>query len=507
MSDVRRNHRDCDILMITEDTYPFVRSEAASWVANIIQGLPNYRFGIIFIDTKSDKYTDYAYPLPENLIFLESVYLFEPLVRTMHKSPSVHPEALTALKDFHANLQQSAQETTGLAQPLPSIDQLMTEKKGFNVCQFMHSEQAWSFIEESYRGSSSDPSFINYFWNIRHMHLPLWNLQAVLASLHNFKLIHPIATGYAGLLAVMLKQAAQKPIILSEHGIYTKEKDIELFQKPMMQVLDPLLGEQTALTYQHPLWLRFYRSLARMCYAEAWQIISLYDAAKKQQILDGAPEDKCRIIANGVPIEKFRALTRPLHEPISKTICFAGRFVRIKEVKTLIRTMHMVSSTMPEAAALIKIVGELDEDYLQECKAFIDFLNLSEHIQFMEEGDMQDVLAQAAVLVLPSISETMPFILLEALAAGIPVLATDMGACREILLGHAHDDPCLAPAGEIISLATPELLAQAILKFLQDETLWRRTQQAALLRSEAFNIKNMLNNYQHVYQKAMIWQA
>lgn len=49
---------------------------------------------------------------------------------------------------------------------------------------------------------------------------------------------------------------------------------------------------------------------------------------------------------------------------------------------------------------------------------------------------------------LPAIRESMPFVLLESFAAGVPVVATDVGACKEMIMGINEEDAALGPAGK-----------------------------------------------------------
>lgn len=72
------------------------------------------------------------------------------------------------------------------------------------------------------------------------------------------------------------------------------------------------------------------------------------------------------------------------------------------------------------------------------------------------------------VLVLTSISEAQPLVILEAGAAGIPIVATDVGACREIIEGTTDEDRALGAGGIITPLASPASTADAIYTLLSD---------------------------------------
>lgn len=506
MIETIKSAREVDVLMILEGTYPFVKGGVSSWVCDMLQNLPQYRFGILFLGASKGMYEELVYPLPDNVLHLQILYLFEPH-RSRGKLKPVSPEAQMNLYAFHDNLKASHHQQVGLSEPLLNLDKLMCPQTGFDFNQFKRSEESWQFIIEKYSQYSTDPSFINYFWNIRNMHEPLWNLHAALEHIPKIKLIHPISTGYAGILSVMLKQKTKKPILLSEHGLYTKERNIELLQSPMLIESDPLLTDKKAFSYQHDLWLRFYSSLARMVYQEAHTIVSLFLGAQKQQIAAGADPAKARIVANGINIDLYKPLRRLPPSSIPKTVCFVGRFVRIKDLKTIIRAIYYIYQKDRDVRGLIKIVGEPDEAYLDECVEYIRLLELSEVIQFIEEGGMIETISRSGLLLLSSISEGMPMVILEALAAGVPVISADVGACREIIEGRDIDDKELGHAGAVVSVANATTLADEALKLLNNPSQWYQAQQAGIQRVEKYYSSSlMISQYIKLYDEILAWQ-
>lgn len=498
--------KEVDVLMILEGTYPFVKGGVSSWVSDILKNLPQYRFGILFLGANKGIYKELLYPLPDNVIHLQILYLFEPH-QASEKANSINPESLINLYALHDNLKTSHHQQVGLSEPLVDLDKLMCPHTGIDYNQFKRSEESWQFIVEKYSQYSTDPSFINYFWNIRNMHEPLWNLHAALDHMPKFRFIHPVSTGYAGLLSVMLKQKSKKPILLSEHGLYTKERSIELLQSPMLIESDPLLTDKKAFSYQHDLWLRFYSSLARMVYQEASSIVSLFIGAQQQQIAAGADPEKTMVIANGINIELYKPLRRLPPSNILKTVCFVGRVVRIKDLKTIILAIYYIYQKDKEIRGLIKIVGEPDQNYLEECVEYIRLLELNEVIHFVEEGGMIEILSRSGLLLLSSISEGMPMVILEALAAGVPVITTDVGACREIIEGRDNEDKALGIAGAVVSVANATTIAQEALKLLSNSKKWYKAQQAGIQRVEKYySWSLMISQYIKLYDETLVWQ-
>ncbi|WP_255415391.1 GT4 family glycosyltransferase PelF [Exiguobacterium sp. AM39-5BH] len=110
----------------------------------------------------------------------------------------------------------------------------------------------------------------------------------------------------------------------------------------------------------------------------------------------------------------------------------------------------------------LTIMGPLDEDedYAEECRLLIEQSGLTDYVELVGKVDVQAYLPTFDLLLLTSISEGQPLAILEGMAAGIPWVATDVGACSELLYGRA-DDP-FGPAGFIVPPVHPEAVADKV---------------------------------------------
>jgi glycosyltransferase involved in cell wall biosynthesis len=111
-------------------------------------------------------------------------------------------------------------------------------------------------------------------------------------------------------------------------------------------------------------------------------------------------------------------------------------------------------------------------------------------------------LGQIDVVVLTSLSEAQPLVILEAGAAGVPVVATDVGACSEMILGHANEEPRLGPGGAITLLCNPSATAREVSKLLTDRA-WH-TQCANALRERVrlhYDKRSLDRTYREIYDK------
>ncbi|KTD61685.1 GT4 family glycosyltransferase PelF [Legionella spiritensis] len=501
--------KQVDILLFAEGTYPFVKGGVSTWIFEMIKNLAEYRFGIIFLGAYEGLYDEPLYPLPENLVHLQIVYLFQSENQDdiPHKN-KIHKKTLHDIKRMHDIFKNSHELPIGLSDSIGDIGEMIERGKGFDYFQFLHSEEAWQYISEQYCNYSTDPAFIDYFWNIRNMHAPLWRMEEVIPQVPMAGILHTISTGYAGMLAAMVHQRYGFPLILSEHGLYSKERNIELLQTTMFSKVDRLLANVKTFNYQHRLWLNFYNTLARICYHNANPIISLFENASIQQQAAGADSNKTRVIPNGIDIPKFASVRRPPGTPVPKIVCYVGRVVRIKDIKTFIRSVAIMATKDKDIIAWIKTAGSDDPDYKQECLDYIALMGLENKIKIVMEGDMLDVLAQIGVLVLSSISEGMPLVLLESMAAGIPVIATSVGACREIIEGRDEEDKALGKCGSVVSIVNASMLADEVVNLLNNPDLWLQMREVCIKRAEKYyNQTDMLSSYRKIYNTAMgIWQ-
>jgi glycosyltransferase involved in cell wall biosynthesis len=96
-------------------------------------------------------------------------------------------------------------------------------------------------------------------------------------------------------------------------------------------------------------------------------------------------------------------------------------------------------------------------------------------------------------------------VLLEAFASGLPVVTTDVGACREIIEGNSDEDRALGCAGIVTPIADPEATAEAVVTLLSDENRWHAATKAGLDRLEKYYTQSgMLDSYKKVYDNALM---
>lgn len=488
-----------DICLLLESTYPYIRGGVSSWVHQIIRGLPEFTFALVFIGSNEEDYGSICYELPDNVVSLQSYFIMSSGTNTKPSSRRGKKEVYTKINELHSLFRNR--------DPLPpdqqsSLVKILSRNGNRAVSNIFFNEYSWEKVRHDYLTHCAHPSFIDYFWLIKTLHLPIFTLAEIVDKIPETRLYHAISTGYAGFLGSLLQQKRQKPLMLSEHGLYTKERKLDIIQASWIaeQVNLFKTGMDYKMGYLHNIAIRFFEVLGRLTYQFADPVIALSQSNQQKQIEYGATADATLVIPNGINLERFKAMAvnRPDNPPF--ILGFIGRVVPIKDVKTFVRALRILCNYMPEAEGWI--IGPEDEDpeYAGECKALAHSLGLQRNIQFLGFQSIDEYLPQLGLLVLTSISEGQPLVILEAFASGLPVVTTDVGFCREMIEGETPDDRELGLAGRVTQIADPTATANAARDMLSNVEVWRSARRVAEIRASQYYCESLLfKRYREIY--------
>lgn len=502
-NDLNRTATHADVGLLLEGTFPFVAGGVSSWVNQIIGGFPDLTFAIVFLGSRREDYTLPKFKLPSNVVHFESHFLYDSA-----DNPPVSPlkgdaQMFKVSEDLHDYFRNPQDNGAVGAQ---SLETIVGQLQGrMNRSEFLYSEASWNYITRTYQERCTDPSFVDYFWTVRTMHTPIWTLSKIVETLIPCRCYHTVSTGYAGFLGALLKRRYQKPLILSEHGIYTKERRIDLYAAQWIaDNRNVLQRDPTEAGYFRQAWVRFFEALGRMCYDASDQIIALYENNRLRQVQDGAKPERTFNIPNGIDVARFGALRHLRGEGIPKICCLIGRVVPIKDIKTYIRAMRIVATRLPEAEAWI--AGPEDESpaYVSECRELVKSLGLEGNVKFLGFQKLTELLPKVGLGVLSSISEALPLVMLEGYAAGVPSVSTDVGSCRQLIFGLTDEDQALGASGDIVGIADPQALAEAIIGFFTDDAKWLSASEAGVKRvNQYYTHELMFSRYREVYRRAL----
>lgn len=499
--------KTADVTLLLEGTYPYVYGGVSSWVHQMMRGLPEFTFSLIFIGSNSKQYGEMKYDIPDNVVHLEVHYLMEvqksDARQKVSKGRKGHAAAFKKIAQLHKGFK--AKKLPGEKALAGMLEVLGNDKGGVMYEDFLYSEEAWKYILEGYKEFSTDPSFIDYFWTVRTMHAPIFVLDKIARNVPESRFLHTISTGYAGFLGALISLRSERKLLISEHGIYTKERKIDLYQADWITDHPDIFsggGINSDIGYLRQLWVHFFEGLGRISYESADQIISLYEGNRARQLDGGADIQKTSVIPNGIQIERFLSAREARSKKIPMVAGLVGRVVPIKDIKTFIRAMHIVCDDIPEAEGWIIGPDEEDEEYANECKSLAINMGIGDKIKFLGMQNVVEIFPQIGVNVLTSISEALPLVVLEGYASGIPAVTTDVGACSELIFGSSEEDKLLGASGHIVSMANPDATAEAIVGLLSNEDRWYQAQAVAIKRVETYyREETLFDAYQAIYQR------
>ncbi len=203
------------------------------------------------------------------------------------------------------------------------------------------------------------------------------------------------------------------------------------------------------------------------------------------------------VIPNGIPTDEYapnpekRAQFRKAHgvEPEATVIVHVGRFVELKNHALLLRAFAQLSSSQP---LYLWLVG--DGELRPAMEQLAQELGISERVRFWGiRSDVADILNAADIFTLPSKYEGNPMSVMEAMAAGLPVVASRVGGVPE-LVDDEQTGILIPPDGEPCFVKALQTLVEHIL-------LRQQVGQAALQRAQQrFDVRQMVRRYEELYE-------
>jgi sugar transferase (PEP-CTERM/EpsH1 system associated) len=223
----------------------------------------------------------------------------------------------------------------------------------------------------------------------------------------------------------------------------------------------------------------------------------------------GVPESRIEQIYNGVDATRFRPAPVgrasidgcPFRGPDDWLVGTVGRIEVVKDQANLARAFVAAVNATPEARARLRLVIVGDGKLKSEVEAILESAGVRDLAWFAgERVDVVPVLQGLDCFVLPSLAEGVSNTILEAMACGLPVVATRVGANTQLV----EEDV----TGRTVPAADSEALAHAIGAYFQKPGLARDHGQAARRRVErTFNLERMVENYHRVYSDLLAGRA
>ncbi len=474
------------ICIIAEGCYPYVVGGVSGWVHSMIQAFPNQEFILLTVIANRELSGKFAYELPENVTEVHELYLEDVdwgSVNRRHRT-RMKQEEYQALRSLLLNHDVKWDVI---------FDYFHDNNVSIN--RILMGEDFYHAVLECYNLQYPDIVFSDFLWTMRSMYLPLF--LALSMEIPKADVYHAVSTGYAGILGSMGKYFHNGQLIISEHGIYTREREEELIKAEWVQRL------------YKKIWIQQFKKISQLAYDKADVVTSLYQHASELQIELGCEKEKTVITPNGINYRRFENLKdMPQGEEGFIHIGAVLRVTPIKDVKTMIQAFAYAKKRCPELK--LWIMGPYDEEpeYAAECFQMVETMEIPD-VVFTGRVQVTDYLGWMDMTILTSISEGQPLTILESFAAHVPVIATDVGNCKGLLYGEDDD---FGRAGILTHIMNIEEISNAMVYMAQNPGLRRQMGEAGYQRlMRKYKIEDMKKTYEKIYREAferqnVVWE-
>jgi glycosyltransferase involved in cell wall biosynthesis len=488
------------VTMVTEGTYPFSHGGVSTWCDQLIRGLPQHQFEITAITATGAEQC--VWELPDNVRSVHNLPLWG-AAKARPRRGGVSTTRPSLFRSRARRLPAGDPQDPVLRDAVMQLGEaLMQPNLGKAKGLFHEALKSWAAaaLHRDVEGALLSPMFVQFLmsrwlnqsllaqWGGRNRGLPtvadaVTATRLVAHALRPLQheppvadLTHLVANGIAGLVGLSAKWHYGTPYVLSEHGIYLRERYLSFGRS----------------TYSHPvkwLLLRFHRLLASAVYSEADLVAPGNVYNQRWETWGGVPDESIRTVYNGVDPGEF-ALTDA--EPEVPTISWVGRVDPIKDLETLIRAFAHVHDEMPQAR--LRIFGGTpagNESYRDGLVALVDQLGLTGSATFEGRVEaIQDAYAAGHVVALTSISEGFPYTVIEAMSCGRATVSTNVGGVAE----------AVGDAGLVVPPRQPRAFADACLMLLRDHgqrhVYAERARQRVI---DLFTLEQSLNAFSTIY--------
>lgn len=485
---------EAHVCLLLEGTYPYISGGVSTWTHDLIRSHADLKFALVSIAAATIPARQ-AFELPPNVVDWRTIRVgaLPRGQKSFAGSASLPLKLAPALSRYLER---------GRAEDFRTLNGLLAPVRGAAGEEtLLNSQEAWQTLTAMYEQGFHTTSFLDYFWTWRALVTGLYSV--LLADLPKARAYHAISTGYAGLLAARASIETGRPSLITEHGIYTNERRIEIALAEWLHDPGALsLGDSSEQGGLKALWTSAFAAYSRTAYEAAFRITTLYRGNQDMQKRDGAPPSKLAIIPNGIDAERFSKI-RKSSERRRPCVALIGRVVPIKDIKTYIRSVRILADSIPDVDALILGPDDEDAEYARECRQMVAQLGLAANITFTGRVKLDEFLHRIDLNVLTSVSEAQPLVVLEAGAAGVPSVSTDVGCCRELLLGTQDEAPALGEGGIITPLANPTEIAAAMITLLSDRHRLLAAGATMKRRVDAYYNKLVIDrHYRRLYEDA-----
>ena len=476
------------ILLATEDSYPFYTDDVASWCDTLTKELSEVEFTVLSVTTHP--YLKPRFDLPPNVPAVINVPIsgmLDPAEYGDHESFPAYLRSRWTMsaedveQDFVPHYEQFLRAIAEPESPPWAIAvtllQMHLHLRYYDYDATLAHPSVWKKFfavmqEEWHRAHPMEKTpppgdFHNGWQCLYRLLLPLT------IDVPQFDLTHASSASYCGLPCVIAKLRHHTPYLLTEHGVYLREQHVALGQAPLSPFLRWFLS-------------RLATSIASVNYAFADQVSPVCAHHTRWEQWLGVEPERIRVIYNGAddPLDLLRSLGAA--KPAEPTVAAGGRITATSGHVDLVEAAALVRRSIPNVR--FHLPAEGDEAAVQQCRDLVHGLGLEQTVVF-EESDA------AHLFVVPTISDTFPCPLIDAMLRELPIVATNVGGIPEA----AGESAMLVPP------ADPAAMAESIVMLLRSPDSSGRLGQHARERArELFATDRFAAAYRASYEKLTV---
>ncbi|MDG9716153.1 GT4 family glycosyltransferase PelF [Streptomyces sp. DH24] len=463
------------VTMLTEGTYPHVHGGVSTWCDQLVKGMPEVDFHVVSLTGTGRE--PVTWELPTNIRRHTTVPTSGP--RPGRARPP-YGRARRRFLDTYERFLLSFLDPESPFDFGEALYELAVLARDGRLPAALRTEAAlrslmWTWTSPHLPTAAAHPTVHDALTATDLLEHALRPLGARIAE---DTVAHAVSSGLATLPALAARHLDGVPFLLTEHGIYLRERYLGYRRDAQRWPVKALM-------------LGFYRALNTLGYRAADLITPCNQYNRRWEERGGADAGKIRTVYNGVDPQAF---PHAGPEPAAPTLSWCGRVDPIKDLETLIRAYAMVRAEIPETR--LRLFGPVPpggEAYRTRLEKLAAELGVTDGLTF--EGRVTEVwraYAAGHVVMLSSISEGFPFSIIEAMSCGRTTVSTDVGGVRE----------AVGDTGLVVPPREPEKMAAAALTLLRDGE--RRRALGELARSrviERFTLRRSVDAFRTIYQE------
>ena len=466
------------VCIIVEGCYPYVVGGVSSWVHSLIKQFPNVEFVIQTIAADRSIRGKFVYEMPDNVSEIREAYIQD--VDWVGKKK--HRKKLRlSKKNFSALQSLILNEDIDWKGVFDFFN-----KEKFSLNDLLMGKDFFLMGKALYEKRYENITCSDFLWSLRSMYLPLFF--CLINPVPKADLYHCVATGYAGMMGSMAKLLYGSPLLISEHGIYSREREEDIIKATWVEGV-----------YKN-VWIEHFKKMSTCAYNHADCVTSLFEYAHQLQVELGCPEEKAIITPNGIDPKRFEAIPGKSEDDNGYfNIGAVLRIAPIKDVKTLVNAFYYAKQREPSLRLWIMGPWEKEDTYAKEVFALVDSLKPQDLI-FTGRIDVTQYLGRMDATILSSISEGQPLTILEGFAAKCPAIATNVGNCEGLIYGEGDD--VLGHAGIVTDTMSVAGLADAMVQMARNPELSKQMGIIGYNRLMAkYQLSQMKETYYNLYRK------